>query len=119
MIISKSVENEKGCFLWVGGSTASKNLRYGQKRLSVPHLNIKSRVFYVHRLAYMLKNECFDLPGTSSRGAGPKEVSHLCHNSLCVNPDHLVAETHAANVERLSCHALGHCIRTHEPPCIV
>lgn len=28
------------------------------------------------------------------------EASHLCHNSKCVNPDHLVEETHVENMAR-------------------
>ena len=118
-IHEKCVENEKGCLLWSGGATFSKKAKYGQKRFSVPQLGIKSRVFYVHRLVYMLETENFNIPGGNSRGSGPLEISHLCHNSLCARPDHLVAESHAVNAERVSCRATPCCVGTHEPACIL
>lgn len=34
------------------------------------------------------------------------EVSHLCHNPICINPYHLIAETHAQNNTRRNCNAL-------------
>jgi HNH endonuclease len=45
----------------------------------------------VHRVVYEVVN------GSIPAGS---EVSHLCHVRLCVNPAHLVAESHAANMER-------------------
>ena len=112
--------NEKDCLIWCGATTASNNATYGQKRLTVPHLDIKSKVFYIHRLAYMLKFNNFDLPhGVRSAGTRPLEVSHLCHDSLCANPDHLVLEPHEANAERISCRLMQHCVGTHKPACIV
>ena len=31
------------------------------------------------------------------------ECSHLCHNAACVNPDHLVWESHQMNTSRINC----------------
>jgi Zinc-binding loop region of homing endonuclease len=36
--------------------------------------------------------------------------SHLCHNPLCVLPDHILMETAKANMRRVSCSRLGHCL---------
>ena len=32
-----------------------------------------------------------------------KEISHLCHNTKCVNPEHLVLENHEINIQRKQC----------------
>jgi hypothetical protein len=37
------------------------------------------------------------------------EISHLCHNSLCVNPAHLCLEPHHVNQHRSTCVGRGHC----------
>ena len=34
---------------------------------------------------------------------GRLEVSHLCHEKLCINLVHLVLEPHARNLERIHC----------------
>ena len=31
------------------------------------------------------------------------DVSHLCHDDRCLNPDHLIQETHADNHARIGC----------------
>jgi len=58
------------------------------------------------------------------------EVSHLCHNPSCLNPDHMIWELHPANSDREKCrftralqcpcdckHVFSLC--THDPKCIV
>lgn len=72
--------------------------------------------------AIMLVSEG-SLPPTSEH-----EVSHLCHNPACVNPDHLIWEFHRANVAREKCrytrsikcpgceHTFSLC--KHDPKCI-
>lgn len=32
-----------------------------------------------------------------------KQVSHLCHNPTCINPDHLIVETQSENEARKEC----------------
>lgn len=34
-----------------------------------------------------------------------EDVSHLCHNERCANPDHLCIEPHVANMSRHGCQA--------------
>ena len=38
------------------------------------------------------------------------ETSHLCHNKLCVNIDHLSLEPHSVNTQRRACVTNGRCI---------
>jgi hypothetical protein len=46
---------------------------------------------FVHRFVYETANGAL---------APDKEVSHLCGRPLCVNVDHLAAETHGENMAR-------------------
>ena len=110
-IENQCVRGELGCWLWGGALTKNG---YGQKRLTVPHLGIKSKLFYIHRLTYSLKHVSFDLP---CQGEG-WEVSHLCHSKRCANPEHLSLETHEVNGERRSCDQQGHCTGGHKPQCL-
>ena len=34
------------------------------------------------------------------KGGRENEVSHLCHENRCFNPEHMVVETHKSNMER-------------------
>ena len=81
--LSRPMEN--GCHVWIGKigthGYAYCSYRKGRRRF--------------HRKAATV---AFEL----KYGAVPdgKEVSHLCSNRRCVNPDHLIAETHRDNLER-------------------
>lgn len=55
---------------------------------------------YAHRLAYMIKYPDVILEN---------QVSHLCHNTLCVNDEHLSHEPAAVNNNRQSCVNVGIC----------
>lgn len=63
---------------------------------------------------------------------GGEQASHLCHETTCVNPDHIVVEPKAENEARKSCKGLV-VVRTtilgrvfwlrprpclHQPPCL-
>ncbi len=58
----------------------------------------------VHILSYWFSHGPFD----PSDG---KDVSHLCHNPLCINPEHLIREDSLTNQRRKGC------IRTVTCPC--
>ena len=49
----------------------------------------------VHQISY--------LAATGERLPAGFDVSHLCGNACCCNPDHLVAESHADNMSRQRC----------------
>ena len=46
-----------------------------------------------------------------------EETSHLCHQALCVNPTHLVAEAQQLNWHRMGCQAKDDCV--HQPQCLL
>lgn len=73
-----------GCWQWLGSVRTTKykrsRYRYGSYCNKLAHRMIYQAVF----------------------GKVPKglEIDHLCHNTLCVNPEHLQAVTHQVNCER-------------------
>lgn len=71
-----------GCWEWKGSRRASRCKRY------VYPLYCYS---YAHVMSYEAHN------GPVPNGL---EVDHLCHNKLCVNPEHLEAVTHKVNCQR-------------------
>jgi len=83
-----------GCWIWTGGLRSDG--RYGV-------LWVAGRSVNAHRASYMAAKKCNDLP---------HDISHLCHNNMCVNPRHLVHEEHSVNVERQYCRQIGHCTVT-------
>lgn len=48
-----------------------------------------------------------------SNNISDKVVSHLCHVKACVNPKHLVIESHSNNIARNKCAARGYCLGVH------
>lgn len=46
------------------------------------------------------------------------DVSHLCHNRLCININHLVNESRTINLNRQVCRNTGVCTQLHAPPCL-
>ena len=78
-------QTESGCWEWLGqiGSPATGG-RYGYMK----HEGKKQKAA---NIAYVWKK------GPIPRGL---QVSHLCGNHLCVNPDHLIAETGKENWHR-------------------
>lgn len=94
------------CVLWKGGVGSNG---YGFIRVSWPEEG--SKVERVHRVALMVEMRL-----TRSQFPGANlEVSHLCHEKLCVNPMHLSLEPHATNQERIHCMQQGVCSGAHHP----
>ena len=71
-----------------------------------------------NRVAYMLHKKVTELPRTNDAG-DLMDVSHLCHEKLCINPDHLVFERHSENMSCDACFRLGSCTTKHSPSCIL
>lgn len=93
-----------GC--WLSGNAPSSggyvksNLRNTKHPL---HSNRKIGInVYVHHLAIIASGRGNQLGVAGSRGS--HEVSHLCHQSGCFNPDHLVVEPGDLNRARNTCH---------------
>ena len=103
-----------GCIEWQGAKT--RNGGYGRLVLELPVGGKKE--FRVHRLQNMVTNHMMEVPRTDQNGS-LLDVSHLCHNSVCVNPGHLTLELHAKNMERRTCKEQGLCTNKHLPHCLV
>lgn len=67
------------------------------------------REYYIHHLALLAADRGAEL-GQVFIGRNPdqvftdrKQVSHLCHNPICFNEEHLIVETASENLERNMC----------------
>lgn len=72
------------CWIWLGAHDDNLNGKYG-------NYTFQGKKHRAHRLAY--RDFGKTLPEDRS-------IDHLCRNTLCVNPNHLEAVTHAENVRR-------------------
>lgn len=68
--------------------------KYGRIKITLPDNTRK--VFLAHRFMYMLHTNTLHIPHD-------KQISHICHNSLCINPLHLSLEEAHVNNERQLC----------------
>ena len=84
-IQARTSEEPNGCRLWLGATARG----YGYITARALH---PTSPLAVHRITYIAAK------GTIPDGL---EVSHLCARPLCVNPEHLVAESHAENMARM------------------
>ncbi len=99
-IMEKSVLQEldgvPGCRVWQGGL---KNGKYGVIKVKIDE---SERTITAHRVAYMIF--------TGNPYLDPHlDASHLCHNSLCVNANHISLEPNPVNSSRKSCKNEGRC----------
>ena len=85
-------ENQE-CIIWHGPLT--KDGKYGLISISNPVSGIWQKK-KAHRLSFMIHIKNLDLNSDL-------DCSHLCHNSLCVNPDHISLEPHHINNNRIHC----------------
>ena len=83
------------CQIWKRGGVGKPGHKYGTVRVKFPWRN-QSQNVYVHRLSYMCYRKSFNLPKAL-------HVSHLCHNTLCINPEHLSLEPQHINNARKNC----------------
>ncbi len=102
-----AVPDNLGCILWEGG--IKQHGGYGVLKVKFPGGTF--RVLHAHRLRYMCHVRTVHLPAEH-------DVSHTCHNVLCMNIQHLVCEHHNTNMARLGCRSDGVCSGAHHPPCI-
>ena len=100
------------CTIWVG---AKDIYGYGKKKVTWP--DGSKTVCKVHRLAFMVYYNTSNLPTVDSFGE-QLDISHLCHNKLCINPLHLTIEKHSINMSRNHCWKAGVCSMAHEPACV-
>lgn len=77
------VNEESGCWLWTGSSKGH--------RLKYPQFSTGQKESYAHRWSYQ------HFKGPIPEGL---HVDHLCHQPLCVNPEHLETVTPTVNNQR-------------------
>ena len=87
-IISRTIPGPGGCLLFTGTITPKG---YGM----VLARGIHGKPIYAHRVVFAAYH------GEAPPHGSGLEVSHLCGISVCVNPAHLVAESHAENMARI------------------
>ena len=93
--VTKNTKLESGCIIWTGMCTSDG---YGLLRKMFRGKRIKVKV---HRLVYFLAAKHALSVGM--------HVSHLCHNKLCINIQHLSYEPQTINNNRLICKNAGEC----------
>lgn len=91
------ISKENSCHTWHGRKDA---YGYGEMLLQFRGVRLGLKV---HRVVFAL-----DHPNISLNSAS-YDVSHLCHNRLCVNVQHLSYEPHSINNNRLVCKNDGEC----------
>ena len=98
------------CIIWNG--TKQKDGRYGVISYKCP-VTEKWKTMHVHRLSKLVHT------GTLSANS-LFDCSHICHNSLCVSPDHLNFEPRGVNNQRQACVNAGKCHGHHTmPECLI
>ena len=85
----EKVDRSGECWTWLA-SQAGEGARTGRGYGSWA---IRGTTYGAHRFSWILRH------GPIPDGL---EVDHLCHNRLCVNPDHMRLATRAQNAQNLS-----------------
>lgn len=82
---SKVEKRQDGCWIWAGDTYSNSNRRllYGQFRIGAHR-------YAAHRVSWRIFHGAI-LDGL--------QLDHRCHNTLCVNPDHLHVVTQQENSE--------------------
>lgn len=73
------------CHIWTGPNSGSG--RGG----GYPRMNLDGQTVAVHIVMFVNMNGYVP---------GKKQIDHLCHNRMCVNPEHLEMVTHKQNQRR-------------------
>lgn len=109
ILMSESAQTGESTCRIAGASLVQCTQNSGYPTLHITIPGTGRRHLTLSRLMYMCCKREILLHG---------DVSHLCHNKMCINIDHLVLESRAQNNKRQICNANKSCTRAHEPPCI-
>jgi len=111
LIGSEKIVHDESTGCWVHHVSTTGTCLYGQAQVKWPVSGVRSRgregmkyrappgfegmKILVHQLsAFAFKD---------ARPVAGEDVSHLCHNPACANPEHLCIESHAINMDRKAC----------------
>lgn len=111
----RSMPCENGeCIIWQGSTLGPAHL-YGRMKIK-NHEGVFKNV-YIHRLSFALHNN-WSLAQLFGHENPP--MSHICHNSLCVNAQHISIEPMTINNARKGCKTEGLCLGHDQfPPCLI
>ena len=113
-------DSSKGCLTWTGTKTKShpRATPYGIIYVKPP-FSSRRRKFRVHQIVYMAAHSQTNY-GPNGVNYDNFDISHLCHNSLCVEASHLSREPRSVNNHRKTCKEEGRCYGGHGdyPACI-
>jgi hypothetical protein len=90
------------CWMW----TAACSGVYGVMKVKWPGCTAKRQ--YAHRISFVLNN-LNEFPTYNPE----HHISHLCHNTKCINPEHLSHEDPTINRRRENCVETGVCSENH------
>jgi hypothetical protein len=117
IIAASNEPDEKGCWNWQGAKTtpSPRNLHAG----GYGAFQIAGKKRYAHALSFLVFKVLSDPPNAVSAkpplsqytdaevlalldasSVKGTDHSHLCHNRGCVNPEHVVRESHSKNMQR-------------------
>ena len=101
----------------LSGWGGKEHNKYGRTKVVWP--DGRTTVERGHRLAFMIEHKILrdGMPVVNAQGK-KLEVSHLCHNGLCVKAAHLALESHEINMEKVLCKSRRQCSTLHEPFCL-
>ena len=91
----RSKQDANGCWIWQG-STTQCTPNYGKVTLYNRETSYRLTTT-VHRLAACVHHK---IPYSKAPSGHDMEASHICMNSLCVNPSHVIFETNKENKSR-------------------
>lgn len=100
LINKVEINDETGCWDWIGSVFKKPYGDYGQIRMGGKDGKCKKahRISYEHFVGKFEDN---------------LELDHICHNTLCINPQHLEPVTHAENQRRRKDSRLPNCRHGH------
>ncbi len=99
-LYQRVIFKSNGCHIYRRGlinKGRKKKLKYG-------HITYKKKRYPAYQVSYKAEqSEVVNIPNGYN-------ISHLCHNTMCINKDHLSLEPIAVNNERKKCkkYCLGH-----------
>ena len=98
------------CYEFIGkcGGTSSKASNSSRPKYKFKSLPKRHYVAHVLDFVFRIHRPSQDYTFEDS-DHNPLELSHLCHHLWCVNPSHLVRETHAVNCQRRDECSPRHC----------